>query len=48
MRLFAILFVYSYEWMFFDVAKINVQGGDGGNGCMAMRREFRVAFGGPR
>jgi hypothetical protein len=26
-----------YEWMFFDVAKINVQGGEGGDGCMAMR-----------
>ena len=35
------------EWMFFDVAKINVQGGEGGNGCMAMRREFRLEFGGP-
>ena len=22
--------------MFFDVAKINVKGGDGGNGCMAV------------
>ena len=33
--------------MFFDVAKINVKGGDGGDGCMAMRREFRIAFGGP-
>ena len=35
------------EWMFFDVARINVKGGDGGNGCMAMRREFRLEFGGP-
>eukprot|EP01032_Pedospumella_encystans_P009207 gene9207-10862_t len=35
------------EWMFFDVAKINVKGGDGGDGCMAMQREFRIAFGGP-
>ena len=35
------------EWMFFDVAKINVKGGDGGDGCMAMRREFRIEFGGP-
>lgn len=35
------------EWMFFDVAKVNVKGGDGGNGCMAMRREFRLEFGGP-
>ena len=37
----------SKEWMFFDVSKINVKGGDGGDGCMAMRREFRIAFGGP-
>jgi GTP-binding protein len=37
----------SNEWMFFDVAKINVKGGDGGNGCMAMRREFKVDLGGP-
>ena len=35
------------EWMFFDVAKINAQGGEGGAGCMAMRREFRLEFGGP-
>ena len=33
--------------MFFDVAKINAKGGDGGDGCMAMRREFRIEFGGP-
>ena len=33
--------------MFFDVAKINVKGGEGGDGCMAMRREFRIEFGGP-
>ena len=33
--------------MFFDVAKINAKGGDGGDGCMAMRREFRLEFGGP-
>jgi GTPase len=38
---------FSKEWMFFDVAKVNVKGGDGGNGCMAMQREFRVAMGGP-
>jgi len=24
--------------MFFDVAKINAKGGEGGDGCMAMRR----------
>lgn len=39
--------LFSKEWMFFDVATINVQGGDGGDGCMAMQREFRLAFGGP-
>lgn len=33
--------------MFFDVAKISVKGGDGGDGCMAMRREFRLCQGGP-
>lgn len=26
---------------------MNVKAGDGGNGCMAMRREFRLEFGGP-
>ena len=36
----------SLEWMFFDVAKIHVKAGDGGNGCNAMRREFRVDKGG--
>ena len=36
-----------HEWMFFDVAKINVKGGDGGSGCMAMRREAHVPLGGP-
>eukprot|EP01041_Mallomonas_annulata_P006136 gene6136-12423_t len=35
------------EWMFFDVARINVKGGEGGDGCMAMRREWHVEFGGP-
>lgn len=42
-----IVCVASKEWMFFDVARVFVKGGDGGNGCKAMRREFRVEFGGP-
>lgn len=33
--------------MFYDRAKIYVKGGDGGNGCIAMRREKYIPFGGP-
>ncbi|MCL2766369.1 MAG: GTPase ObgE [Peptococcaceae bacterium] len=33
--------------MFYDKAKIYIKGGDGGNGCIAMRREKYVPEGGP-
>jgi len=35
------------DWLFADVAKINVTAGDGGNGVMAFRREKGVPKGGP-
>ncbi len=33
--------------MFIDTAKINIKGGDGGNGIVAFQREKYVPFGGP-
>ncbi|HOD55029.1 MAG TPA: GTPase ObgE, partial [Candidatus Cloacimonadota bacterium] len=33
--------------MFIDFAKIHIEAGDGGHGCISFRREKFVAMGGP-
>jgi GTPase involved in cell partitioning and DNA repair len=33
---------------FLDEAKVYIRSGDGGNGCVAFRREKYIEFGGPR
>src|SRR6202453_3200434 len=38
---------YLYAMKFLDEAKVYIRSGDGGNGCVAFRREKYIEFGGP-
>src|SRR5712672_801391 len=38
---------YGYTMKFLDEAKVYIRSGDGGNGCVAFRREKYIEFGGP-
>src|SRR5947209_8597077 len=38
---------YLYPMKFLDEAKVYIRSGDGGNGCVAFRREKFIEFGGP-
>jgi GTP-binding protein len=38
---------YLYRMKFLDEAKVYIRSGDGGNGCVAFRREKFIEFGGP-
>src|ERR1041384_1389083 len=38
---------YLYTMKFLDEAKVYIRSGDGGNGCVAFRREKFIEFGGP-
>ena len=38
---------YLWKMKFLDEAKVYIRSGDGGNGCVAFRREKYIEFGGP-
>lgn len=38
---------YLWPMKFLDEAKVYIRSGDGGNGCVAFRREKFIEFGGP-